>query len=159
MCSSDLTLFPIIGHLSDRSCNRKRWIFTSTLLSILFFCLIVYTPIHEPIWVFALMFLLGCTLSAQLLCYSLAIELNTPQTKGAALAMTNFLVFVAGSLIQTIIGLIMDGNWQGKIIDGARIYSLATYQKALVSFPITMLLAFLLTFLIKEASKPWCKNR
>ncbi|MCB1082562.1 MAG: MFS transporter, partial [Chlamydiia bacterium] len=126
---------PIIGHLSDRSCNRKRWIFTSTLLSILFFCLIVYTPIHEPIWVFALMFLLGCTLSAQLLCYSLAIELNTPETKGAALAMTNFLVFVAGSLIQTIIGLIMDGNWQGKIIDGARIYSLATYQKALVAFP------------------------
>lgn len=150
---------PFIGHFSDRSCNRKTWILVSTLVSIIFFCLVVYTPIQSPFWIFTLMFLLGCSLSAQLLSYSLAIELNTHETKGAALAMTNFLVFVAGSLIQTIVGLIMDANWQGIVIEGARIYSLPTYQKALVAFPITMLIAFLFAFFIKEKSRPWCKKQ
>lgn len=149
---------PFIGHFSDKSCNRKTWILVSTILSIIFFCLIVYTPIMKPIYVFALMFLLGCSLSAQLLNYSLAIELNTQDTKGAALAMTNFLVFVAGSLIQTLVGFIMDANWHGKIVEGARIYTLPTYHKALIAFPITILIAFLFTFFIKEKSKPWCKG-
>lgn len=150
---------PLIGHFSDKTCNRKIWILVSTILSIIFFCLIVYTPMSHPSIIFSLMFLLGCSLSAQLLTYSLAIELNTPQTKGAALAMTNFLVFLGGSLIQTLVGFMMEANWQGKLIAGARIYTLPTYQKALVAFPITILIAFLLTFFIKEKNKPWCKSR
>lgn len=147
---------PIIGHFSDKTCNRKSWILLSTLLSIVFFCLVVYTPFTSPIWTFSLMFLLGCALSAQLLCYSLAIELNTPDTKGAALAMTNFLVFVAGSLIQTLIGLFLDARWTGKVLHHARHYSLENYQIALILFPITMVIAFIFTFFIKEKSKPWC---
>ncbi|MCB1106958.1 MAG: MFS transporter [Chlamydiia bacterium] len=149
---------PIIGRISDKRCNRKIMLFIFTLLSIFFFSLITYTPIHTPFWIFALMFLLGCSLSAQLLCYSLAIELNTPETKGSALALTNFLVFVAGSLIQTLIGVLLDLNWKGGMLHGVRSYSLGDFQIALLAYPITMLLAFFFTFFIKEKDKPWCKN-
>ena len=74
----------------------------------LFFMLIAYSGISHPVWIFGLTFLLGVSLSAQLLCYSLSIELNTPATKGAALALTNFLVFLGGSLSQTFIGVLLD---------------------------------------------------
>ncbi len=73
--------------------------------------------------------------------------------------MTNFLVFVAGSLIATLIGFILDGHWVGKLDHGIRVYTLETYQIALAAFPITMLFAFIFTFFIKEKKKSWCANR
>lgn len=147
---------PIIGHVSDRICNRKIMLFIFTILSIAFFCIITYSPLTNPFWIFTLMFLLGCALSGELLCYSLAIELNIPEVKGAALALTNFLVFVAGSVVQTLVGFILDLNWTGQMHDGIRIYGLANYKIALAVFPITMLIAFIFTFFIKEKDKPWC---
>jgi len=148
---------PILGHISDRRCNRKMLLYTCTLLSILFFALVVYSPIQNPIALFTLMFLLGCTLSAQLLCYSLAIELNAPETKGFALAMTNFLTFVASSIIQTLVGVLLQINWTGKMEGGAPVYGLPNYKVALIAFPITMAIAFIFIFFIKEKKKPWCK--
>ena len=147
---------PIIGTISDRICNRKIMLFTFTLLSIVFFSLITYTPIRNPFWIFTLMFLLGCCLSGELLCYCLSIELNLPETKGSALAITNFLVFVAGSLVQTLVGLILDWNWDGQVLHGVRMYGLTNYKIALTVFPITMLIAFIFTFFIREKDKPWC---
>ena len=147
---------PIIGHISDKTCNRKGMLFSFTFLSILFFGLITYTPPLALVWNFVLMFLLGVALSAQLLCYSLSIELNTPETKGAALALTNFLVFVAGSVIQTLVGILLDLNWTGDMLHGVRSYTLDNYRFALTLFPITMALAFVFTFFIKEKHKPWC---
>ncbi|QVL57302.1 MAG: MFS transporter [Simkaniaceae bacterium] len=147
---------PIIGHFSDKTCNRKVWILASTLLSILIFCLIVYTPVTAPVWIFSLMFLLGCALAGQLLTYCLAIELNTPDTKGAALAITNFLVFVGGSIVQTVIGFILDAMWKGTMLNNARLYSIEMYKFAMIIFPISLIIGFIFTFFIKEKSKPWC---
>lgn len=147
---------PIIGHFSDKTCNRKIWILICTVMSILFFCIIVYSKIMDPIWIFSLMFLLGCALAGQLLTYCLSIELNTSNTKGAALAITNFLVFIGGSIVQTLIGFIMDARWSGTLLNGVRLYSFETYQIALTVFPITIGIAFIFTFFIKEKHKPWC---
>jgi len=150
---------PIVGRISDKICNRKVMIFGFTLLSILFFSLITYTPINAPFWIFSLMFLLGCALSGQLLCYILAIELNTPETKGSALAITNCLVFIAGSVVQTLVGFLLDLNWSGKVVDGAPIYGLENYKIALSVFPITMVIASIFTFFIREKNKRWCTNK
>lgn len=147
---------PIIGHFSDKTCNRKVWILTCILLSLLFFLLIIYTHSTNPVWIFTLMFLLGTALSAQLLTYCLSIELNTPDTKGAALAITNFLVFVGGSIVQTGIGFILDAMWTGTLVGGARLYTIEMYRVALCLFPITLIIGFFFTFFIKEKSKPWC---
>ncbi len=147
---------PIIGYFSDKICNRKVMLFIFILLSILFFSLITYGPSLSPVWTFGLMFLLGVALSTQLLCYSLSIELNTPEVKGSALALTNFLVFVAGSAVQTLVGILLDLNWSGKLVNGIRSYAVGDFQIALTVFPITMAIAFLFTFFIKEKEKPWC---
>ena len=148
---------PIIGHISDKICNRKIMLFSFTLLSIVFFSIITYTTFNSSVWVFILIFLLGICLSAQLLTYSLAIELNTPDTKGTALAITNCLVFIAGSIIQTLVGYLLDLNWSGLMEAGVRIYTPGDYKIALSCFPITIFIAFIVTFFIREKDKPWCK--
>jgi len=148
---------PIIGHFSDKYCNRKIVLIIFTLLSIVFFLMINYMIPLSSISVFILMFLLGISLSGQLLCYSLAIELNPHESKGTSLALTNFLVFLGGSLIQTLVGYLLDYNWSGSLSDGVRVYTVQDYQNSLLCFPIAIAIAFLFSFFIKEKSKPWCK--
>ncbi len=147
---------PILGHYSDVTKNRKKWLLGTIILSLIFCVLIIYTPIRDPFWVITLMFLFGVSLSGQLLNYCLSIELNTHDTKGAALAITNCLVFITGSLVQTAIGFILSKLWTGATIDGAPQYSLENYRVALSILPITLILAFFFALRIKEkkASKP-----
>ena len=149
---------PIIGYISDKICNRKNILLIFTLLSLFFFCIVTYSNITSHFWIFFYIFMLGVCLSAQLLNYSLAIELNTPKTKGTALAITNSMVFIAGSLIQTLVGYLLSFNWKGEMIGDVPIYSPHNYKIALACFPITMLIAFIFTFFIKEKDKPWCKH-
>lgn len=149
---------PIIGYVSDRLCNRKIMLYIFTLLSLIFFSIITYANIQSDLCIFILIFLLGMSLSAQLLNYSLAIELNSPETKGTALAITNCLVFIAGSAIQTLVGSLLDHNWTGEWVDHVRVYSPHNYRIALTAFPITLVIAFVFTFFIKEKNKPWCKT-
>ena len=148
---------PIIGHFSDRYCNRKIVLIFSTLLSIGLFLIINYMIPLNDVLVFVLMLLLGIGLSGQLLTYSLAIELNPIESKGTAIALTNFLVFFSGSIIQTLVGWLLDFNWSGDMRDGLRIYAVSDYQKSLLCFPIAIAIAFIFSLFIKEKSKPWCK--
>lgn len=144
---------PIIGYFSDKLCNRKIFIIILTFLSIIFFLLINYLVPLPKIVVFSLMLILGICLSGQLLCYSLSIELNPRKSKGTALALTNCLVFLGGSFIQTLIGWLLDFNWQGVVENGIRIYSYQNFQTSLLPFPIAFAIAFVFAFFIKEPSK------
>lgn len=149
---------PIIGHISDKICNRKVMLLIFTFLSVVFFLLINYL-VPLPNWiVFTLMLLLGISLSGELLCYCLAIELNPHESKGTALALTNCLVFIGGAFIQTLVGWLLQLNWTGTMEKGIPHYSLENYQTAMLSFPIAITIAFVFSFFLKEKSKPWCRS-
>ena len=150
---------PIVGFISDRLCNRKIMLQILTAISCALFLLLLYLPNLSAYTVFRLMFALGVALSGQLLCYTLSIELNSPETKGTALAFTNFLVFFGGAVIQPLVGWMLDWGWAGKISNNLRFYSTADYQVALVCFPIALGAAFVLSFFVKEKIKPWCTWR
>jgi len=141
-CSSMLFLgwivfCPIIGHLSDKFENRKIFLLTLPLVSMFLLVFLIFSS-SIPFYLIAIsMFFVGMGSSAQLLNFSLAIELNPERTKGFAVAFTNFLAFVYGAIIQTLIGyfLVVTGN---------------NYQVCLLVFPISFLLGFILCFFIKE---------
>lgn len=149
---------PLIGHFSDKTCNRKTVLIVTTFLSIIFFLIINYANGMSHFWAFVMIFLLGVTLSGELLCYSLSIELNPREAKGTALAFTNFLVFVGGSIAQTLVGWLLDWNWNGVTKDGTPLYMASDYQNALLLFPIAIAIAFIFSFFIKEKTKPWCQK-
>jgi hypothetical protein len=88
--------------------------------------------------------------SAQLLNFSLGIELNPTEAKGISIAITNFSVAAGTSLMQPLLGVLLDLRWSGAMKDGIPIYSLDDYHYAMLSFPITILLAFFLLFFLKE---------
>lgn len=142
LCSSMLFIgwivsSPIVGHYSDKYKNRKFFLTTLPVLSIILLIYLIYfSNISFPIIAIS-MFFIGVGSSPQLLNYSLAIELNHEKTKGFSIAFTNFLTFAFGAVIQSSIGyflLITDNN----------------YQLALAIFPLSFFLGLILSFFIKE---------
>ncbi len=141
---------PIVGHISDRLGHRKLTVRLSIILTFLCLVPVIYFTTIPIFTVFLLMFLVGLFSSAELLNFSLAIELNPLVVKATAAAFTNFMISCGDSLIQPLIGFLLDFGWDGNFIEGIRTYSINDYQLALSTLPISLILAFLMTFFIKE---------
>lgn len=141
---------PLIGLFSDRFSKRKPFLFISIFLTALMLTPVIYIS-HLPIWLlFTLLFLVGFFSSAQLLNFSLAIEVNVLKAKGTSIAVTNFVVAVGSSIIQPFLGYLLDLGWDGTMKNGVPFYSIEDYRQAMVSFPATLLLAFILLFFLSE---------
>jgi MFS family permease len=144
---------PLIGHFSDKIDRRRPMLIIFSLIACILLSIVIAFPIF-PIWLlFALMFVIGACASAELLTYSLSIEINIPSAKGSALAITNFLVFCASTVLQPFVGWLLDLHWNGKMVDGAPSYSAMDYQVAMIIFPVTLFLSFLFAFFIDEKQR------
>jgi len=141
---------PIIGYISDHFKRRKPFLYGSILGCLICLLPVIYIS-HLPITlVFILLFLVGFFQAAQLLNFSLGIELNPIEAKGTSIALTNFCVAVGTSVMQPLLGVILDMNWDGAMSDGIPVYSVENYHVAMLSFPITLVAAFVLLLFLKE---------
>jgi len=141
---------PIIGFFSDKMKRRKIVLIFSIALTCLFLMPVIYFT-HLPIFViYILLFFVGLFSSAQLLNFSLAVEINIKEAKATAAAFTNFMIAASGSVIQPIIGYLLDLGWHGEMKAGSPIYDAADYHLALSTLPLSLILAFLVCFFIKE---------
>lgn len=141
---------PFIGWVSDRIKKRKPLLYLSTLLTAATLMPVLYLS-HLPLWaVFGLLLLVGFFSSAQLLNFSLAIEVNALEAKGTSIAFTNCIVAVGSSIMQPLMGWLLDLRWKGGVAEGVPIYTLADYRFAMTAFPVTLAASFLLLFFLKE---------
>ncbi|MBN2479335.1 MAG: MFS transporter [Parachlamydiales bacterium] len=144
---------PLSGLWSDYIGKRKSAIRIGILGTLICLIPVIYFPVIHIYVVYFLLFLVGVFSSAELLCFSLAIELNTFKAKATAAAFTNFMISCGDAVIQPLVGFLLDFNWSGTILKGIRMYSQKDYQIALSCLPIALILAFLLMFFIKEEDK------
>ncbi len=141
---------PLTGFLSDFLGNRKLMIGVGVLGALLCLIPVLYMPSLSIYAVYILLFLVGLFSSAELLSFSLAIELNSAAAKATAAAFTNFIISCGDAIVQPLIGFLLDIHWTGDIENGIRSYSLGAYQTALSCLPISLFLAGLLLFFVKE---------
>lgn len=141
---------PLTGFLSDFLGKRSSALRLGIIGSLICLIPVIYFPTISIYIVYALLFLIGFFSSAELLSFSLAIELNSIKAKATAAAFTNFLISCGDAVVQPFVGFLLDHNWSGTIANGLRIYSTKDYQTALTCLPIALIIAFLLLFFIKE---------
>lgn len=141
---------PVMGFLSDMIGRRK----TPLRIGILgtLFCLIpvIYFPQITIYGVYPLLFLVGMFSSAELLNFTLAIELNSARAKATAAAFTNFVISCGDALVQPLVGFLLDSKWNKVFVKGIPVYTTQDYQFALSCLPLALIAAFLLLFFIKE---------
>lgn len=145
---------PLLGLLSDRLGRRRPLLMAGGALCALGLAGIVYVP-DLPLPVLALLFVVvGVGGSNMNLTYMSVREHNPPEAGGVAMGLVNMAVVGSGALFQPLIGWFLDLQWDGALVDGARVYGVDAYGLALLVLPAGSLLGVGLAWAIREAHGP-----
>ena len=141
---------PICGWLTDHLGRRKPIMLIGIMANIGLFTLILHGNIDSTALLSILFFVAGAAGSSMTVVFSAMRELNASSNSGAALGLVNMCVVGAGAVSQPLVGWLLDRNWSGVVEDGARIYSSANYEVALLVFYITNLMALVGALCLRE---------
>jgi hypothetical protein len=114
-----------------------------------FVVVVFYTPSSTAL-LMLMIFLTGMGGSSMTACFSSVRELNNLESSSTALGLMNMCIVGSGAVMQPLIGWLLDMNWTGTIIDGARIYSASAYTIALSSLLVVNAIAFIGTLVLHE---------
>jgi hypothetical protein len=140
---------PLAGFISDWMKRRRLPLIIGGLLTTFLLLIFLYYPKLTVTQIKILLFLIGVFSSVEVICFALGRENCPTSLAGTVIAVTNFLV-VCFAVFQEIVARILDWTWDGTIIDLARVYSINSYQTAMLILPIATFLAFALAFFLKE---------
>ncbi len=146
---------PLLGWFSDRIERRKPPMYIGSLGSLITMSAIIYGPPLSETMSGLLFFSFGFFCSGFLPVFSVAREVNPPETSATALGFINTLNTAGGMIAQPVIGYLLDVNWHGQMQGGVRFYDTHTYHIALSILPITIALSLIVLFFVKETH---CKD-
>jgi len=114
------------------------------------FTWIIFLTPENPVLLMALIFMTGVGGCTMTVCFSSVKELNNLEFSSTSLGFMNMCIVGSGAVMQPLIGWLLDLNWAGEIVDGARIYSPGSYTIALSSLLVVAGIAFAGTLLLRE---------
>lgn len=141
---------PFFGWYSDRLGRRRSVMLWGTILGSLAITAAIYLPGVSFYVLSGLMFLFGFFISSFLLCFTMIREINLPMLAATAIGFMNAFDAVLGAISDPLTGMILDLGWDGKIVDGARVFSVTSYKVAFLTLPGYLLLSLLTLLKIKE---------
>jgi predicted MFS family arabinose efflux permease len=130
---------PLIGLLADRIRQRKPIMVAGGAAMTASLLLLLYLPALPWALAAILLFLNGVGASSMILSYGAARESNPPETSGAVYGIVNTGVVGSGALFQPLIGALLDANWHGALVEGARVYDAQAYA---IAFGVLPTIAF-----------------
>ncbi len=154
--SMSFTLFgwiiggPFWGWISDKMQRRKRPIIIGAIITTSSMAAALYTPGLNLEVYRALLFINGFAAGTMAISYALIKEHNAGNGSGAAMGLVNMMAVAGGAIFQPIVGLLLDAQWQGTLIDGARIYSLDAYANAFTLLPVLYFGSLVFALFIRE---------
>jgi MFS family permease len=141
---------PVVGWASDRIGRRNPLLTLGSLTALVAFALIIFLTPDSTALLVTLFFLTGVGGCAMTVAFSSVKEHNSLDFSSTALGLMNMCIVGSGAVMQPLIGWLLDLNWSGKIIDGARVYSAGSYTIALSSLLVVATIAFAATLLLRE---------
>lgn len=136
---------PFWGWFSDYIRRRCLPITVSSLFALIFICMLIYIPGLSITATYILLFLFGVASSVQILIFAICREVSSSKIVATAIALTNMIVMVGGSIFQPVMGKLLDLRWTGEILNGARVYPASAYELAISVLPIGIVLAIIIT--------------
>lgn len=142
---------PIAGMIADRLCRRKLLMVVGAACAASTLAAIVYLPDLPLLVLSVLMVVHGATASVMVLSFACVREHNPPGMSSSAMGIVNVAVVGSGALFQPLIGLLLDLNWGGTLLDGARIYDPGAYRVALSVLIVGCAFGFIASLLMRES--------
>lgn len=145
----------LFGYVSDKIGRRKLPMVLGGILAAILISIVLYVPALPPKLIFILLFLFGVAYGAEVLVFPVGRELSSKKVAATAVAVTNMLVMVSGSLLTPLVGIILDYLWSGIIINNEHVYTASNFTAALTMLPIACIgAAILASFLRETYGKP-----
>jgi sugar phosphate permease len=144
---------PVFGAVSDKIGKRKPAYLAGSVFCALGWITLFYVN-GLPLAVFAVLaaltsFATGCVIIA----FAYGRESVPAPYMGAVTATTNIGNMLGNVILQPGIGLLLDRNWEGAIVHGARVYSVGAYQIGFLPIVGWALLSSLAIVLTKETGR------
>jgi MFS family permease len=141
---------PLMGLLSDKLKRRRSPLIISSFVALLVSILMLSYHHYSFYTACLLLFLLGFFCSAENICFALGRENAPRELAGTAVAFVNLVVMMGGLISQPLIGKLLDHNWSGEMLHGARVYSAQDFKMAMLILPIGVFLALIFSFFLRE---------
>lgn len=146
---------PLQGLISDKIGRRKPLLCSSAISSLILMLIILQVPMAYNTLIFS-MFCYGIANSGLVVSYAISGEINPDKQTGTTIAFTNMASVLLGTCCQPLVGWALVYYWSGlKDGAGSPIYDANAYQHAMLFLPMLLVLAVIVSFLIKETN---CKK-
>lgn len=89
------------------------------------------------------------------LTWACAKEVNPPLLSGMATSVVNVGCFLGAAILQPLVGWVMELTWDGRIVDGIRVYSAADYANGIGLIAAAALFGAVAALFIRETG---CRN-
>ena len=132
---------PVAGWVSDHIGRRRLPMIIAGVTALASFVVMIYVPGLPLLAVQVLFFINGAASGSTTVSFAIVRENIDPRWSGTALAFINMSFTASGALFQPFVGWLLDLNWDGQVVDGARIYSIAAYESALLTFVVLGVIA------------------
>jgi len=143
---------PTFGFLSDRILQRRLPLVMSTGLSLVCLVLLTLWNAGKPplAAVYPLCFFIGFGTGAVPITFACVRDIVPSSVRGMASGLVNMGAFVGAAVIQPLFGYVLDLGWEGKMVEGARVYPLGAFQQSLMLCCGLITLGFLGALLVRE---------
>lgn len=143
---------PVVGWLANRLPSRSHYCALSALVCGMTLGLVLYFHQWQYWHLCVLMLIYGFFNASLMLAYANAGEIKPESASGASMAFANMAsVLVGGSLLQPVIGRLLDAHWSGEVdLLGDRVYSLSAMHNSFWVLPLCFVIAFVLAFFVPE---------
>ena len=149
---------PLMGYISDKLERRKLPMQIGACGAAIIMMVILYIPGLNATTLSVLMFLLGLLYSVQSIVFAVGREVSPNEAAGTAIAMTNMIVMIGAMFLQPLVGRLLDWSLTQRETLITTIptdkmlqhYTAHDYQFALSIIPLGIVIAFILTFFLRE---------
>ena len=153
LCFAFGSLF--FGWFSDKIGRRKPILSACVISYTLAWCLLIYAPWSPGLSGFLIFGFMGFAGSGFVLTFAAAKEIIDPNLSGMAVSVVNTGCFIGTALMQPLFGSLADLSWNGRVVEGIRIYSQNDYSHGFLLMLVFAVIAVLGSFRIKET---FCRN-
>jgi len=147
---------PLLGALSDRMGRRKLPYLGAALAHAIGWAVFLLFPELSATARYVLFAAIGFSAGGLIIGFAFVREVNHPGAAGTVGGVVNMAVLGFAAIQQSAMGWILDRNWQGAMIEGARIYDAAAYHAAFLWLGASALGAVLFVALSRET---YCRLR
>lgn len=144
-----------LGSISDRIGRRKPLVIaTSHLFALLWLVLLAgeRMPVEAS---YALFFVFGTLTAGFSLTWACCKEVNPPQLSGMSTSVANMGGFLAGAVLQPLVGWVMDQGWSGQMLNGARAYDVSVWRHGMLVITLCAAMGALASWRVRETG---CRN-